>query len=384
MKQPTCLYVCVGLLAGLALLCRPAAAQATDPVAIVYVSQTASPSQANSPNVVNAYSADSSGRLTPISGSPFPADVQFMAVNGRFLFGSSTNQQDIDTFRMAPNGALTQVDSFNAQMYTPGACGQPQDLVLDHTGSSLYILSGYYGISQTCSPDDTVFQSLGINKTSGALTFLGDTNTSGNYGYPLRFASNNVYAYEASAGVIYGFKRQSDGNLVYYNTTTHLPTPPSGQTYQAIYAAADPDHHLAVILQDFSSTGDLPAKIATYTISPSGELTTTSTSSNMPAMASATPYYSQMSPSGKLLAVSGNNGLQIFHFNGARPVTPYTGPLTPHQVDQMFWDNANHLYALARLENKLYVFTVTPTSYSQAPGSPYTVNIPWGLIVQPR
>ena len=50
----------------------------------------------------------------------------------------------------------------------------------------------------------------------------------------------------------------------------------------------------------------------------------------------------------------------------------------------MFWDNNNHLYAISGAAGKLYVFTVTPTSASQAPGSPYSITAPAYLIVQPR
>jgi hypothetical protein len=41
-----------------------------------------------------------------------------------------------------------------------------------------------------------------------------------------------------------------------------------------------------------------------------------------------------------------------------------------------------HLYVLGA--SKLYVFTATPTSVSQAPGSPYSIANPSALIVQPR
>ena len=45
------------------------------------------------------------------------------------------------------------------------------------------------------------------------------------------------------------------------------------------------------------------------------------------------------------------------------------------------WDNSNHLYATGS-GNKLYVFTVTPTGYSQAPGSPYTLTDPQNIVVR--
>jgi hypothetical protein len=90
-----------------------------------------------------------------------------------------------------------------------------------------------------------------------------------------------------------------------------------------------------------------------------------------------------MAPSGKSLAVGGVGGLQIFHFNGASPITKYTALLTTSTIDQAFWDKNNHLYAISRSAGKLYVFTITPTSHSQASGSPYSVSSPVALIVQP-
>jgi hypothetical protein len=91
-----------------------------------------------------------------------------------------------------------------------------------------------------------------------------------------------------------------------------------------------------------------------------------------------------MSPSGKLLAVGGTEGLEIFHFNGSKPITSYTGILKKDEINQFFWDNHNHLYEISWSADKLYVFTVTPTSYSEAPGSPYAVSQPQNVIVQPE
>jgi hypothetical protein len=88
-----------------------------------------------------------------------------------------------------------------------------------------------------------------------------------------------------------------------------------------------------------------------------------------------------MSPSGKLLAVGGS-GLKVYHFNGAAPITPYSGTLTTAPIGWIHWDNANHLYALS--SGKLYVFTVTPTSITPASGSPYTVASANGLFVVPK
>jgi hypothetical protein len=87
------------------------------------------------------------------------------------------------------------------------------------------------------------------------------------------------------------------------------------------------------------------------------------------------------SPAGNLLAVAGTKGLQVFHFNGANPITHFTGPLTTTEIDEIFWDNDNHLYGISSNANKLWVFTVTTSGYSEAPGSPYSVHSPQGLRV---
>ena len=80
------------------------------------------------------------------------------------------------------------------------------------------------------------------------------------------------------------------------------------------------------------------------------------------------------------MAVAGTGGVQVFHFNGASPITSYTGALTTDQVDKMFWDKDNHLYAISQSANKLYVFTITPTMNGQAAGSPYTLTSPANIV----
>ncbi|MGA7219632.1 MAG: hypothetical protein WBX38_15035 [Candidatus Sulfotelmatobacter sp.] len=91
-----------------------------------------------------------------------------------------------------------------------------------------------------------------------------------------------------------------------------------------------------------------------------------------------------ISPSGELLAVAGSAGLQVFHFNGAGPVTRYTGLLTTNAVTQVAWDNSNHLYAISPSSGALYVFEVTPERFEQAAGSPYAVTNALDLAVLPQ
>jgi hypothetical protein len=48
------------------------------------------------------------------------------------------------------------------------------------------------------------------------------------------------------------------------------------------------------------------------------------------------------------------------------------------------WDNSNHLCAISRSANKLFVFTITPTSVKQSTGSPYTITSPQSIVVLPK
>jgi hypothetical protein len=88
-----------------------------------------------------------------------------------------------------------------------------------------------------------------------------------------------------------------------------------------------------------------------------------------------------MSPSGKLLAVAGTNGLQVFHFNGSYPVTEFGGLLTKDSIDQISWDDQNHLYAISQSSGLLFVFRISSTSRTSAPGSPYTIAHPNRIAV---
>jgi hypothetical protein len=96
------------------------------------------------------------------------------------------------------------------------------------------------------------------------------------------------------------------------------------------------------------------------------------------------PGVLNMSPSGQFLAVGGGGGLQVFHFNGANPITSFSKVLTTAPIDAIRWDKNNHLYALSNSTKKLYAYTVTSSSITAVPGSPYTIaSTPNALVVVP-
>ena len=99
-----------------------------------------------------------------------------------------------------------------------------------------------------------------------------------------------------------------------------------------------------------------------------------------------------INPQGNLLAVSGAHydesmkevpGLQVFHFNGRNPITGYSNILTKDLISSVAWDKSYHLYATSRATNKLYVFSITPTSIKPVGGSPFTLSGPSTLVVRP-
>jgi hypothetical protein len=205
----------------------------------------------------------------------------------------------------------------------------------------------------------------------------------------MTFAGDNLYAYQAFNSCLYwscnwgvlGARRNSKGKLTGSSAGSNPPTAKEGDYYLADYAGADPTQHVAIAVQAVSQIypfgNDGLPQLATYTVHSDGSLTTDSAYWNMPTTANQGywgPYDVEISPSGKLLAVAGTAGLEVFHFNGSKPITPYTGLLENDEIDQCLWDNDNHLYAISSKSNRLFVFTVTPTGYYQAPGSPYVIN----------
>lgn len=333
---------------------------------------------------VYAFTAASDGKLTSISGSPFPADLSSMAVNGLYLFGAPVTGSMIDTYKIESNGSLHYAASTNAS--APNKCNNtPGPVFLDHTGATLYDF--YYWGDSICS--NSVYQAWNVVKSTGALTYLDAAGGNQELTGTLSFIGNNLFAYTSDcyhfSAQISGFKRNSNGSLTMLNLAQVWPTAGSGETGFCPYlAAADPTNHLAIPMRPIDGYGNYVGtyQLATYTVNANtGALSTSSTYSNMPSVSIGSITAIAMSPSGNLLAVAGPAGLQVFHFNGANPITHYTGRIATKEIDQIFWDKDNHLYAIGTNANRLVVFTVTPTSWNYV--ASYDVNKPVGLAVQP-
>jgi hypothetical protein len=338
-------------------------------------------------NGIYAYDVASNGKLTTIPGSPFPGSATspetLMVVNGKFLYGISNGTvskldpitTNIDTFSMASNGALKLLRTTNVARFDSAGSSRLSSLFLDKTGQTLYagIHDGH------ANP----YLSFNIEEATGELDYAGQVQGNPISPYALKLTANNRFAYGAlcdgnGTWQILGYARLSDGVLV-LGKSGKLPEAAPGEAFCPLAAvgAADPSNHVAFAMEPVldSPLGN-PAgamQLATYTADGAGNLTTTSTYKNMARVGVGTVSNLNMSPSGKVLAVGGSLGLQLFHFNGANPITPYTGLIGIGQFDQFRWDNDNHLYAINADTGHLHIFTVTPTSVSEAPGSPFTI-----------
>jgi hypothetical protein len=372
---------------GTQLLAAEAVPTGSTTVAYVYVSYT--PAGASS-NKITGFAAAANGALTALSGSPYLANVSAMAVNGSYLFGSEMSGNWVSSFSIHSNGSLHWVNSTNVQTPDETGCVYPSGISLDHSGSTLYRMQFTGGLC-----DHSHYQSFMIDKLSGKLHFIGKSADIFLFDSPLSFSGSNKFAYGSQCinfegsplDTFTGYIRHTGGLLDVAGISAPDPTPQdSSHFYCRAWTAADPTSHLAVTFTDtnFDDPFNSPAtQLGVYTIQPTGNLTTTSTWSNMPATDVGYTTGLAMSRNGRLLAVSGMVGLQVFFFNGASPITHDTGLLTTDPINSIFWDHNHHLYALSNSTGKLYVFTVVGSTVTAAPGSPHIISSPAGLIVQP-
>jgi len=324
---------------------------ASAPVAYVYVGTAKG---------VNLYDAASNGQLTLVKGSPFHTSGLAIGSNGSSFISLGT--YDVHSYSVSSTGTIgKQVSSINTQDYPDnGVCdGQPFGTIglanLDHTGKNLYVL--FPNDNGDCNE---AIQTYNISK-SGDLSFNGGIMTGSNAGYGFYQAptiiENDTFGYLAGdfdccgGGPGWaGFVRESNGEM--QNLAFNLSggnTYPVG--YDPFYVTADSTNHLAAIVANNYGPEEYdPAQLASYTVDSKGNLSSTATAKNMPYPEVTDAYTLNMSPEGNLLAVGGY-GLQVFHFNGAAPITPYSKVLTSAAITEMHWDNNNHLYALSAAQS---------------------------------
>ena len=347
------------------------------PVAFVYVA-TANDSQ----NQVDVLAATDDGRLTLVSEGPTDSGLKSMTANSSFLFG--TDDLNIYSFSIAPDGGLTWASAINAQKFNDDNCGGPVAVFLDRSSTTLYDADFYGNI---CA--NGTYQYFNFDQV-GDLSYFGVSDASVDFDVPLSFTGNNLFAYGATslmmAPGIFGFERNDDGTLSVLPINPPMPDSKSGEFYMPTFTSTDGANHLATSVQAWDSDTWQPIgvpQLAIYSADNEGKLSTKSTYLNMPATMVGYVTDLKISPSGDLLAVGGSTGLQVFQLNGANPMRPITRLLTRAFIDQIAWDNAGHLYAISSDLGKLFVFSESFASpgLKAAPGSPYSIVKPLSLAV---
>jgi hypothetical protein len=364
------------------------------PVAYVYVSTSKG---------TDLYDAASNGKLTLVSGSPFPTSGYMVGSNGKYFITAGTN--DIYSYKIASNGAIEgRVSELDTQSFSGGKCGATAGAVLDHSGHEVYV-------SLKGAPADDgnelcdALQSSSIS-SSGTLTFKGDVlvdedeKISGSDTLPV-LLGNNAFAYslegvtDSCEQTINIFAREGSGALeLAGGQNVNYPAGPSGgYFYYPLFPSHvsgfvgsvwpsiitdDPTDHLAIALYAMKDAPCGPTKtpqLASFTANSKGQLTTTNTSEDMPSIAGSGINVMRLSPAGNLLAVATGTGVQIFHFNGSKPITRFTGVIgTSGYVSDLQWDKSNHLYAINGATGKLHVYTITTSTAVEATGSPYAAG----------
>jgi hypothetical protein len=331
---------------------------------------------------VYGFSATSTGKLSPIPGSPFKPAGQIIGSN-KFQF-LTLGQTLIHSYGLASDGALqSQLAQMPILDYAGSKCGSATGTdaaVLDHTGKYIYVV--LEGGAGGCAG----YQSYIIN-SDGSFSFDGDTELDwGPSGFDPGLPSilgNESFAYSYYLPgyfqpTLCGFRRESSGTLQLMQFQEPLP----GGNDSPLYPDASPASNY-VVLQLYPNDTN-PPQLGSFMVDSEGNISTTNTPTDMPTAVLNNPG-STFSPSGNLFVLYADNpgnqgdGIQIFNFNGAAPLTPYTTLLSGTPIDGVAWDNSNHLYAISQSRNELYVFTVTPTSVTQEASWP--IGAPYKMIV---
>jgi len=374
-----------------ALAAVPQAGAASTPPAAAYVYiQIQGPGGA-----VYGFRASSTGQLSAISGGPWKPVGQAVGATSTKFFTSGEDL--IHSYGIASDGSIgPQLGQIPVLDYAGSGCagsGGINQARLDHTGKYLYVLLANGG-DRPCA----AYQTYIINK-DGSFTFDGDTEetleSGGGADIPSILGDERFAYADISTGplpgsgpvpTVVGFRRESSGTLEKMQFTESDPAPSQGSSYTIKQPDASPTGNY-VVLQFYAGNAN-PPQLGSYTVDSEGNISSTNTSSNMAATTLDNPS-TTFSPSGDLFAayadngfsafVGEGNGMQIYTFNGAAPLTFYARPLGETPIDQVAWDSSDHLYALSIPYDDLYVFTVTSTTVTQ--DMKLSIGAPYKLVV---
>jgi 6-phosphogluconolactonase (cycloisomerase 2 family) len=327
-----------------------------------------------SASTIFGYGVSSNGSLTAVSGSPFSASTAQGAnivTNGANLYAIAEGGTNLDIFSInKSSGSLTPASGTSA---VTGGPSPAQALALDHTGTSLYV-----GIGLTDQNGGINAFMVGSDSSAKQFQFLSTGATSFP---PLVFSPNNQNAYSNTCFFrdegVFGFTRASDGTLKPLSLGPVTEPTVTGAAFCPGALAVSAKGYLAVVwVRDFMCCGSSENHVflMTYKINGDGTLTAVSGSQQQTAStadaSSANTVAANFDPSGTVLAMTGNGGIQTYSLNGNGMLTPAGSPQNAGvKFQKVAWDNSNHVFATD--SSQLYVFNSSSGMLSPASGSPY-------------
>ena len=323
---------------------------------------------------IRAYGVSSNGSLTSVSGSPYAfSTVQNgnIVTNGSNLYAIAEGYTNLNIFSVnKSSGALALAATTGAIAGDPNPMDLAAGLALDHTGSFLYV---DVGLSDQDSGIN-VF-TAGGGPSAQQIKYL---STGAYTEPPLVFSPNNQFAYSdlctARVDGVFGYVRASDGTLTSMNPgNLQGPTGSPGVGFCLGPLAASVKGYMAIVWIPTALGSSVPSNqpyVVTYTINSDGRLTAVSNSQVAPASTSGNKIVVNFDPTGSVLALAGDAGVQTYSLNGNGALTPIGAPQNAGSSFQnVAWDTANHL--LATTSNQLYVFNSSSGVLTPASGSPY-------------
>jgi hypothetical protein len=318
---------------------------ASPTVAYVYVGQNTSPEK------VSAFAVSSNGVLSTVSGSPFAARSQSLAVTSGYLFG--TDGTYITTYARGSNGALHAASTISAIAHndTPTGSGAGS-LTLDHTGSTLYAAEFEFQ-----GADNDAYAAFSVG-SGGLLKFQSNSAISVDYSSELQFSPNNLFAYSSGcyfAGwELNAFRRAASGQIAAFNPAAAMPSNPNGDLLCPVATAVSAKGYLAVLYFD-ESTSPIRPDIAIYRIVSSGDLVLVSSAVEANNLQAMNPDALRFDPTGAYLVVAGT-GIDYFLLNSNGTLARIGDALDSSiKFTDVRWDKAGHLYAISAAS--LHVFT---------------------------
>jgi len=337
---------------------------------------------------INGFSVAPDGSAQAVTGSPFSGANSSLVGATSFLFATDGN--NIVTYTVAGNGALSQTSSVNGRAYDlDQQTSFVGGLSLAPNGHDLYTDELYYDGA------NNAYLSWTVNGT-GQLSYLPAPalppySTAG--GWPFSFTTDGRFAYTWSIcsrdGSVWGYAQRSNGTLAQMQPGAQIPPPQPGQGTSACSqaVATSAAGYVAVAWNGGYCCGGPPV-IATYTLQGNGALSLVANSEQyvgcgQPIMA--------FDPSGRYLAV-GCDGVQIYALGAQGKLSPMGSAQQPSvPFGYVAWDSANHVYGIPQAGWQvcqsggnacgLYIFNFNAGALTLAPGAPHTLSQPGSLVV---